>query len=92
MSRSSATAATIGSHTGAAAPLARMAGTAAVLATVLNLLLFLLGSAAGIIDPSVEVRPGMGPLEWLTATLLSLLPPFVAASVLALLPRALRPR
>ena len=65
------------------------AGLAALIATSVNLTLFAIGRATGAISTTVEVMPGMGPLEWLSVALLSLVPPFVAALVLFALARVL---
>ena len=65
------------------------AGLAAVIATAINLVLFAIGRATGAISPTVEVVPGMGPLEWTNVALLSVGPPFVAALILFALARFL---
>ncbi len=65
------------------------AGLAALIATSVNLTLFAIGRATGALSPTVEVVAGMGPLEWSSVALLSLVPPFVAALILFALARFL---
>ncbi len=48
----------------------------------MNVVVFFLGRATGAISATVEVVPDMGPLGWVPVTLLSAVPPFVAAGLL----------
>lgn len=71
------------------APLLAAGGRAAIVAVVVNLILFFVGRTTGAISGTIEVVPGMGPLEWGPVVMLSVLPPLGAAVLLFALARFL---